>query len=138
MEVSNLKAIVTGAASGIGRTIALNFARGGAQVMAFAPTGDAIALLRQYQRPVKLSKRGGKEKRYIEVELEDRRRLELGGGRIGPIDADVVALEDADGDVTFNKDMWHANANSHPPPRAYPPTAATTGLGKRSMARNTC
>lgn len=46
MEITNLKAIVTGAASGIGRAIALNFVRGGAKIMAFDMDAAGLAALK--------------------------------------------------------------------------------------------
>lgn len=46
MKIEELKIIVTGAASGIGRAIALNFAQGGAKVMAFDVSEEALGALR--------------------------------------------------------------------------------------------
>src|SRR5437867_12154200 len=39
--------------------------------------------------------------------------------------------------VSLRMRMWHPMAISHPPPRAWPLMAATTGLGKRSIRRMT-
>ena len=46
MEITNLKAIITGAASGIGRTLALNFAQNGAKIMAFDMDEAGLAALK--------------------------------------------------------------------------------------------
>lgn len=46
MELRDLKMIVTGAASGIGRTIALQLAASGAKVMAFDMDADGLAALK--------------------------------------------------------------------------------------------
>lgn len=46
MDIKDYKVIVTGAASGIGRTIALNLAAHGAKVMAFDMDADGLAALK--------------------------------------------------------------------------------------------
>lgn len=45
MKLEDLKIVVTGAASGIGRAIALNLAQGGARVMAFDMDAEGLAAL---------------------------------------------------------------------------------------------
>lgn len=46
MELKDYKVIITGAASGIGRALALNFAAGGSNVMAFDMDADGLAALK--------------------------------------------------------------------------------------------
>ncbi len=45
MNIQDMKIIVTGAASGIGKSISLNLAKGGAKVMAFDVDADGLAAL---------------------------------------------------------------------------------------------
>lgn len=79
MKIEDANIIITGAASGLGRCFALNFARAGANVLGFDMDGDGLAALKE-QEPAIVTYAGNV------AELEDvKAAIALGVERFGSV-----------------------------------------------------